>query len=109
MGLTHPTYAREREFIALMRRLWKGETITQYEGALGHYPVLSMPAYLDEDIPILYVGFGFKSLEHAGTCYDGTHLHTFMSDAARVMQLKRCVEVRQVLVERLGPLRIGRC
>ena len=82
MGLKHPTYAREREFIALMRRLWKGETITQYEGELGHYPVLSMPAYLDEDIPILYVGFGFKSLEHAGTCYDGTHLHTFMSDTA---------------------------
>ena len=82
MGLKHPTYAREREFIALMRRLWKGETISQYEGALGHYPVLSMPAYLDEDIPILYVGFGFKSLEHAGTCYDGTHLHTFMSDTA---------------------------
>ena len=82
MGLKHPTYAREREFIALMRRLWKGETITQYQGALGDYPVLSMPPYLDEDIPILYVGFGFKSLEHAGTCYDGTHLHTFMSDQA---------------------------
>jgi alkanesulfonate monooxygenase SsuD/methylene tetrahydromethanopterin reductase-like flavin-dependent oxidoreductase (luciferase family) len=41
-----------------------------------------MPAYLDEDVPLLYVGFGPKSLEHAGTIYDGTHLHTFMSDQA---------------------------
>ncbi len=82
MGLDHPTFAREREFIKLMRRLWKGETISDYDGALGRYPTLSMPAYVDEDIPILYVGFGPKTLEHAGTVYDGTHLHTFMSDQA---------------------------
>lgn len=82
MGLAHPTFEREREFIALMRRLWRGETINNYSGALGEYGVLSMPAYLDEDIPILYVGFGPTSLEHAGRIYDGTHLHTFMSDQA---------------------------
>ncbi len=81
-GLKHPTYAREVEFIKLMRRLWKGEAITNYEGDLGKYGVLSVASYLDEDIPILYVGFGPKSLQHAGTVYDGTHLHTFMSDQA---------------------------
>ena len=58
-----------------------------------------MPAYLDEDIPILYVGFGFKSLEHAGTCYDGTHLHTFMSDTALTNAVEAVRKVRQVLVE----------
>ncbi len=82
MGLKHPTYAREREFIDLMRRLWKGETINNFSGALGDYPRLAMPEYLDEEIPILYVGFGPRSLEHAGQVYDGTHLHTFMSDGA---------------------------
>ena len=82
MGLAHPTFEREREFITLMRRLWSGETITNYSGALGEYGVLSMPAYVDEDIPILYVGFGPGSLEHAGRVYDGVHLHTFMSDEA---------------------------
>ena len=81
-GMQHPTYEREREFIDLMRRLWKGETITNYKSALGEYGVLSVASYLDEDIPILYVGFGPKSLEHAGRIYDGTHLHTFMSDKA---------------------------
>lgn len=82
MGLDHPTYAREAEFIEVMRRLWKGETLTNYSSVLGQYKVLSMPPYLDEDIPILYVGFGPKSLQHAGKVYDGTHLHTFMSDQA---------------------------
>ena len=76
------TYEREREFISLMRRLWRGETIKGYDGALGQYPVLSVADYLDEDMPILYVGFGPKSLEHAGQHYDGTHLHTFMNDKA---------------------------
>ena len=81
-GMQVITYEREREFIDLMRRLWRGETITGYKGALGDYPALSVAPYLDEDIPILYVGFGPKSLEHAGRVYDGTHQHPIMSDRA---------------------------
>ncbi|HEY5645188.1 MAG TPA: TIGR03857 family LLM class F420-dependent oxidoreductase [Pseudomonadales bacterium] len=81
-GLPHPTYAREAEFVDLMRRLWRGETVSGYEGALGRYAHLALAPYVNEDIPILYVGFGPKSLEHAGRIYDGAHLHTFMSDRA---------------------------
>ncbi|MEQ8858994.1 MAG: TIGR03857 family LLM class F420-dependent oxidoreductase [Pseudomonadales bacterium] len=79
--LPHPTYAREAEFVALMRRLWRGELVRDYHGALGDFGALQLAPYVDEDIPILYVGFGPKSLEHAGRIYDGAHLHTFMSDA----------------------------
>ena len=82
MGLPFPTFEREREFLSLLRRLWQGETIANHSGALGEFGLMSMPPYLSEDIPVLYVGFGFASLRHAGTCYDGTHLHTFMSDQA---------------------------
>lgn len=81
-GLAHPTYEREAEFVALMRRLWRGDTVSGYRGALGEYAHLGLAPYLDEDIPILYVGFGPNSLEHAGRIYDGAHLHTFMSDHA---------------------------
>ena len=81
-GMQAITYEREREFIDLMRRMWTGERITGYDGSLGHYPVLSVADYLDEELPILYVGFGSRSLEHAGQVYDGTHLHTFMNDKA---------------------------
>ena len=81
-GMQAITYEREREFIDILRRLWKGETIKGFDGAMGNYPVLSVADYLDEEMPILYVGFGPRSLEHAGRVYDGTHLHTFMSEKA---------------------------
>jgi 5,10-methylenetetrahydromethanopterin reductase len=82
LGLPHPTYEREADFIKLMRRLWKGESVSNYDSSLGQYPHLSLAPYVDEDIPILYVGFGPKSLHNAGRIYDGAHLHTFMSDTA---------------------------
>lgn len=82
MNVPFPTYAREAEFIKLMRRLWRGEVVQNYQGALGEYGLLSIAPYINADIPILYVGFGPKSLEHAGRIYDGAHLHTFMSDQA---------------------------
>jgi alkanesulfonate monooxygenase SsuD/methylene tetrahydromethanopterin reductase-like flavin-dependent oxidoreductase (luciferase family) len=81
-GVDHPTFAREREFVELMRRMWKGETIAGHDGALGKFGQVGLAPYIDVDIPILYVGFGPKSLEHAGQIYDGAHLHTFMSDQA---------------------------
>lgn len=77
-----PTYAREAEFIDLMRKLWRGEAVTNYSGELGDYAALALAPYVNEDIPILYVGFGPKSVENAGRIYDGVHLHTFMSDQA---------------------------
>ena len=82
LSLPHPTFEREKEFIKLMRRLWRGEIIDNYASALGTFPRLGLAPYVDEDIPILYVGFGPKSLQHAGQVYDGAHLHTFMSDQA---------------------------
>lgn len=38
--------------------------------------------FLDEDIPLMFVGFGSKSLAFAASCFDGVILHTFMSDEA---------------------------
>ncbi len=72
LGLPYPTYAREAEFIGIMRRLWRGERV----GAA------SLAPYVNEDIPILYVGFGPSSLVNAGRIYDGVHLHTFMGETA---------------------------
>ncbi len=81
-GVPMPTFEREREFIDLMRRLWRGETVAGHEGALGRYGALNLAPYVNADVPVLYVGFGPKSLRHAGEIYDGAHLHTFMSDQA---------------------------
>ena len=82
MGLDFPTFEREAEFLQIMRQLWRGQSVHNHEGALGNYKAMSLAPYVNEDIPILYVGFGPKSVTHAGRIYDGVHLHTFMSDAA---------------------------
>ena len=82
LGLDFPTYAREREFIDLLRRLWRGETVRDHQGELGDFGQIGLASYIDEDIPILYVGFGPNSLVNAGRIYDGVHLHTFMGDHA---------------------------
>jgi len=82
MGLDAITFAREAEFLDIMRRLLKGETIANHDGALGKFGHLAIANYVNADVPFLYVGFGPKSLQHAGKIYDGTHLHTFMSDKA---------------------------
>lgn len=82
MNVDFPTFEREAEFIAMMRRLWRGERELGHQSVLGQYPALHLADYVSEDIPVLYVGFGPKSLQQAGKVYDGAHLHTFMSDQA---------------------------
>ena len=82
MNVDYPTFEHEAEFVALMRRLWAGETVLNHSSVLGEYGALSLAPYISADIPLLYVGFGFKSLHNAGRIYDGAHLHTFMSDQA---------------------------
>ena len=82
MNVDFPTFEREAEFIAMMRKLWRGERELGHQSVLGQYPALHLADYVSEDIPVLYVGFGPKSLQQAGKVYDGAHLHTFMSDQA---------------------------
>lgn len=80
------------EFVSLMKRLWAGERVAGYEGVMGRYPYLHMSDHIREEIPVLFVGFGPKSLEFAGSVFDGVILHTFLSDAAVT---KACELVRR--------------
>ena len=82
LNLDYPTREREREFNDLLRRLWRGEAVSGFQGALGNFPHLQLAEYVNEDIPLLYVGFGPNSLVNAGRIYDGVHLHTFMGRSA---------------------------
>ncbi len=82
LNIDYPTYEREREFVGIMRALLRGEAVSGFSGALGNYPHLHLADYVSEDVPLLYVGFGLKSLVNAGRIYDGVHLHTFMGREA---------------------------
>ncbi len=91
-GLPLVTYAREREYVDVIRAMLRGESMKDYSGLIGDYPHLGlMGDYVNEDVPVLFIGFGPTSLRHAGTTYDGVHLHTFMDpDAvARAVRLIR--------------------
>jgi 5,10-methylenetetrahydromethanopterin reductase len=81
-GIGNVTNDHLRDFVDLMKRLWRGERVGGYAGLLGEMPYVYLADWLDEDIPILFCGFGAKSLEFAGSVFDGVILHTFLSDEA---------------------------
>ncbi len=89
IGLPFPSFEIEAEFLDMMRRMWCGERVGNYSGALGNIRQMGLADYVDEDIPILYVGFGPRSLMNAGRIYDGAHLHTFMGPGALTSSVKR--------------------
>ncbi len=82
MGLENASNAELADFVAVMRRLWKGERVVGHRGPIGDYPYLHCASWLDEDIPLFIVAFGRRSLAFVGRVFDGVILHTFMSDAA---------------------------
>ena len=61
-----------RDFVGMMRKLWKGEKVMGYDGPLaspGSFPYLHMADWLDEDIPLMLGAYGPKSLELAGSLF----------------------------------------
>jgi len=89
MGLPKVRNRHLRDFVEMMKKLWRGERVVGYDGPLGNYPYLHMSDWLDEEIPILFVGFGPRSLEFAGGVFDGVILHTFLSDEALARSVQR--------------------
>ncbi|RRQ27436.1 TIGR03857 family LLM class F420-dependent oxidoreductase [Rhodococcus sp. Eu-32] len=80
MGLKQTTTVELEEFAHVMRRLWRGEKILNYDGPLGTFPALSLDPTFDEHIPLATTAFGDKTLAMAGRAYDIVVLHTFFSD-----------------------------
>ncbi|MEU4824930.1 TIGR03857 family LLM class F420-dependent oxidoreductase [Actinomadura sp. NPDC023710] len=80
MGLRRVTQAQLDDFIGIMRRLWRGEAVVGHDGPAGSYPYLSQDSTFREDIPIMLMAMGERSLEFAGRVADGVVLHTFFTD-----------------------------
>lgn len=97
MGVDGVNNAQLRDFADIMRKLWHGEKV-MYDGPLGKLPYLHINDDNDADIPLMFVGFGEKSLAFAATVFDGIILHTFISDEA----LARCVCIIRQSAEKAG-------
>ncbi len=89
MGVPRVTSAQLEDAVGILRRLWHGEAVAGHDGPAGQYPFLNQDATFDEDVPVLLMAVGDRSLELAGRIADGVVLHTFLSDDA----LRRSVEV----------------
>ena len=82
MSLPRVTSAALEDFAQLMRRLWHGEMVLGHDGPAGTYAYLHQDASFAEDIPILLVALGERTLELSGRIADAVVLHTFFSDEA---------------------------
>jgi probable F420-dependent oxidoreductase len=82
IGLRPITGAELEDIAGILRRLWRGEMILNHDGPAGRYTYLHQDPGFDEDIPLLLVALGPKSLELAGRVMDGVVLHTYFGDEA---------------------------
>jgi probable F420-dependent oxidoreductase len=98
MGLPPVRNAELKAFAELMRALWRGDRVMGHDSALGRFPFLHLASWMSESIPLLMTAFGERSLEFAGSVFDGVILHTFMSDAA----VKRAVGLVRRGAEKAG-------
>jgi probable F420-dependent oxidoreductase len=88
LGLPRIKTAALEDFVGLMRRLWRGETVLRHSGPCGDYPFLRLDPDFHEHIPMTFTAFGPNSLELGGRAFDAVVLHTFFTDETTV----RCVE-----------------
>jgi len=97
-GIPRITTAQIEDFVSLMRRLWRGETILGHDGPAGRYPVLAMGPDYDEHIPMTFTAFGPNSLALGGRAFDAVVLHTFFTDETTA----RCVRAVKRAAEKAG-------
>ncbi len=97
-GIGHITTAQMEDFVGIMRRLFRGETILGHDGPCGSWPVLQLDTTLDGYLPMSLVALGPNSLELGGRCFDEVILHTYFTDEAT----QRCVRTVKDAAERAG-------
>jgi probable F420-dependent oxidoreductase len=97
-GLPRIKTAEIEDFVGLMRRLWRGETIAGHDGPAGRYPYLSLGSEFAEHIPMTFTAFGRNSLALGGRVFDAVVLHTFFTDETTV----RCVQTVKQAAEQAG-------
>lgn len=98
MGVPKVTGAQLEDAIGIYRRLWHGEAVIGHDGPAGNFPYLNQESSFDEDIPVMMVAIGDKTLELAGRIADAVVLHTFLSDES----LARSVATVRDSAERAG-------
>jgi len=75
------TFERLADFIAMVRKLWRGETV-KYDGVLGRFSAMELTDFHEGPLPpIVLTAIGPKALAFAGEHCDGVLLHPFLTAA----------------------------
>lgn len=98
IGLPRIRTAQIEDFVGLMRRLWRGETVIDHDGPCGRYSFLRLDPDFDLHIPLTFTAFGPNSLALGGRAFDAVVLHTFFTDETT----QRCVRTVKQAAERAG-------
>ena len=98
MGLQPVTTAELEGFAVMLRRLFRGEIIADYDAPTGRVPILLLDQALDEYLPLALGAMGPQSLALGGRCFDDVILHPFYSDETLV----RSVDAVKTAAERAG-------
>jgi 5,10-methylenetetrahydromethanopterin reductase len=98
MGLPPIRSDQILDALTIFRQLWNGGTVAGHDGPAGQYPYLHQDDTFKEEIPVMLVAIGEKTLEFAGGCMDAVVLHTFLTDEA----LERSVAAVRRGAERAG-------
>ena len=82
IGLPVVTEAVLRDFIGLLRQLWRDGYVLDHDGPSGRWPVLHNRSGLGEGPPIGLVAVGPRTMALAGEVCDFVVMHTFFSEKA---------------------------
>ena len=88
VGIPHATNQLVEDYVDILRRLWRGETVN-YNGPAGNFNGATLGMSLDVPPPIFYGAAGFKGCEWAGKFCDGVLFNTFWTKEATAEGVKR--------------------
>jgi 5,10-methylenetetrahydromethanopterin reductase len=99
MGLAMPTYGELGDYVDILRRLWRGETVN-YDGPLGTFPALAFSETVPGPPPPVWFGsfarpMGAKLL---ASSFDGVLLPPVLTPEATAKAIERI----RVACERIG-------
>lgn len=90
MGLTKTTFREMEDYVDILRRLWRGETVS-YEGPAGRFPALAFSeVYPGPPPPVWFGTFARpRGAELVATCFDGVLLPPVLTPEATAKAVRR--------------------
>ncbi len=97
------------DFVEIMRRLHRGETIIGHDGPAGKWPFLRLDTTFDEYIPLTFTAFGPNSLNLGGRVFDAVVLHTFFTDETTARAIAAVKQAAQEAGRNPDDVRVWSC